>query len=153
MYTALVIIDVLLAAALVALILLQHGKGADAGAAFGSGSSGTVFGAGGGASLMQKITTWIAAAFFIVTLALSYVAKERVDATTVQTKPTSVVEQIVPVESDTPLKPAAQKKGVDAIPSGTGAADTIAPAMMNEEVPLFKAPANTSSDSIPVPEE
>ena len=71
LYTVLVIVDVILAASLIALILLQHGKGADAGAAFGSGSSGTVFGAAGGASVLQKITTWIAVGFFVVTMGLS----------------------------------------------------------------------------------
>lgn len=139
MYTALVILDVLLAAALVALILLQHGKGADAGAAFGSGSSGTVFGAAGGASALQKITTWIAVGFFVVTLGLSYLAKERVDAAVVQTQPKSVLQEVAPVE----------KKGVDAIPSGDVSEETIAPAVLNDEVPVFQPPGSAPADSIP----
>ena len=97
LYTVLVIVDVILAASLIALILLQHGKGADAGAAFGSGSSGTVFGAAGGASVLQKITTWIAVGFFVVTMGLSIAAKDRVStATTQQNIPTSVVQDKTP---------------------------------------------------------
>ena len=54
------VVHVLLALALLGLILIQHGKGADAGAAFGSGASGTVFGASGSGSFLTKITTWVA---------------------------------------------------------------------------------------------
>jgi preprotein translocase subunit SecG len=123
MYTAMVILDVVLAAALIALILLQHGKGADAGAAFGSGSSGTVFGAAGGASVMQKITTWVAVGFFAVTLGLSLMAKDRVSSAVQQAKPTSVVQEIVPVDevdvqtaSGFVPETSVQQEGVDAIP-------------------------------------
>ena len=68
------IIHVLLALALIALILMQHGKGADAGAAFGSGSSGTVFGARGANSLIYKWTAGSATAFFITSLIWAYLA-------------------------------------------------------------------------------
>lgn len=154
MYTVLVIIDVLLAAALIALILLQHGKGADAGAAFGSGSSSTVFGAAGSASAMQKITTWVAAGFFIVTLALSYVLKERVGtAATQASRPASVVQQAVPVEDDTPLKPVpAGEGGVDMIPSDDSP-EEIAPVIIDEEVPFFSPPDKVTPDAIPIPAE
>jgi preprotein translocase subunit SecG len=111
LYTALVIVDVILAAALIALILLQHGKGADAGAAFGSGSSGTVFGAAGGASVLQKITTWIAVGFFVVTMGLSIAAKDRVATATQQKKPTSVVQEQVPDQEE-----AAQSSSIGFIP-------------------------------------
>ena len=65
------------AVALVVLILVQQGKGADVGAAFGSGSSNTVLGSGGGGSLMTRITTWLAIAFFLIAFGLAYTAKER----------------------------------------------------------------------------
>ena len=60
MQTVILIIHVLLAVALIVLILVQHGKGADAGAAFGSGASSTVFGARGSATFLTKLTTGIA---------------------------------------------------------------------------------------------
>lgn len=125
MYTALVIFDVLLAIALTALVLLQQGKGADAGAAFGSGSAGTVFGAAGSASLLQKATTWLAAGFFVVTLGLSVLAKERVNEAAKRTGSTSVVESIQPDrQPQQPLVPVADSipeaglkpTGIDAIP-------------------------------------
>lgn len=125
MYTVMVILDVLLASALVGLVLLQQGKGADAGAAFGSGSSGTVFGAAGGSSVIQKITAWIAVGFFAVTLGLSVMAKGRVDSASVkQAGSNSVVKEVVvPVEqenvsSSIGLVPETEKlsDGVDAIP-------------------------------------
>lgn len=72
MYTVLVIIQVLVAIALIALVLLQHGKGADAGAAFGSGASGTVFGSRGAANFLSRATAWLATVFFGVSLALAY---------------------------------------------------------------------------------
>ena len=68
------VVHVLLALVLVGLILIQHGKGADAGAAFGGGGSGTVFGASGSASFLTKITTWIAIVFFATSLTLAYLS-------------------------------------------------------------------------------
>jgi len=142
MYTAMVILDVLLAISLVGLILLQQGKGADAGAAFGSGSSGTVFGAAGGASVMQKITTWIAVGFFTVTIGLSVMAKDRVSSAVQQVKPTSVVADDVPVEPES--KPSSvgfipevdtQPEGVDAIPETAEAAVQLPLLAAAEEVP------------------
>jgi preprotein translocase subunit SecG len=73
---SLLVID---AIALIALVLIQQGKGADVGAAFGSGSSNTVFGSSGGATAMTRITTWLAIGFFVISFALAYTAKERSD--------------------------------------------------------------------------
>ena len=75
--TVLLILLVADAIALAALILLQQGKGADIGAAFGSGSSSTVFGSAGSASFLMKLTTWLAIGFFLISFGLAYTAKER----------------------------------------------------------------------------
>lgn len=72
--SALLVLHVLLALGLIGLILIQHGKGADAGAAFGSGASGTVFGASGSASFLTKATTWLVIAFFATSLGLAYLS-------------------------------------------------------------------------------
>ena len=77
MYTILVVMHVLVSIALIGLVLIQHGKGADAGAAFGSGASGTVFGARGSANFLTRVTAWLAAAFFILSLALAYIVHGR----------------------------------------------------------------------------
>lgn len=93
MYTILIIVQVLIAIGLVVLILLQHGKGADAGAAFGSGASSTVFGSQGSASFLTRTTAVLAALFFLNSLALStgFVMGER--------EPSSVAEQVRPAPS------------------------------------------------------
>lgn len=83
----LLVIHIIIAVAIVALILLQQGKGADAGAAFGGGASGTVFGSQGSASFLSRSTAVLAALFFATSLALAYLAGEKA-------APTSVVDQV-----------------------------------------------------------
>ena len=75
--TVLLILLVADAIALTALILMQQGKGADIGAAFGSGGANTVFGSAGSASFLMKLTTWLAIGFFLISFGLAYTAKER----------------------------------------------------------------------------
>ena len=70
--TLLVALQVLAALAMIGLILVQHGKGADMGAAFGSGASGSLFGASGSANFLSRSTAVLAAVFFVATLALAY---------------------------------------------------------------------------------
>ena len=74
----LLVAQVLLSISLIVLILMQHGKGADAGAAFGSGASATVFGARGSGNFLSRATTIIAILFFIVCLSLAYISSNRV---------------------------------------------------------------------------
>ena len=66
LHTATIVFHVLIAAAIVGLVLLQRGKGADAGAGFGAGASGTVFGARGSASFLSRMTATLAALFFAI---------------------------------------------------------------------------------------
>ena len=73
----LLVVQVLLSISLIVLILMQHGKGADAGAAFGSGASATVFGARGSGNFMTKATAAIAIMFFITCMALAYLSSNR----------------------------------------------------------------------------
>ena len=73
----LLVIQVLLSVSLIVLILLQHGKGADAGAAFGSGASATVFGARGSGNFLSRSTTVLAILFFVVCLSLAYLSSHR----------------------------------------------------------------------------
>lgn len=68
---------VLAALAIIGLILVQHGKGADMGAGFGAGASSTVFGSGGAGNFLTKATTTIAIAFFLTSFALAYFAKQK----------------------------------------------------------------------------
>ncbi|OQW42766.1 MAG: preprotein translocase subunit SecG [Proteobacteria bacterium SG_bin4] len=71
---------VLLAVALVILVLLQHGKGADMGAAFGSGSAGSLFGPSGSATFLSRATSFVAAMFFVTSMSLTYFSANRVES-------------------------------------------------------------------------
>ena len=76
MFNLVVIIQVISALTIIGLVLLQHGKGADMGAAFGSGASGSLFGATGSSNFMSKSTGVAAAVFFSATLALAYISAQ-----------------------------------------------------------------------------
>jgi preprotein translocase subunit SecG len=75
--TVVVVIHLLGALGVIGLVLLQHGKGADAGASFGAGASGTVFGSQGSATFLSRVTAILAAAFFVTSMALGFFAKEK----------------------------------------------------------------------------
>ena len=93
----LLVVQVICAIALIGFILIQHGKGADAGAAFGSGASATVFGAAGSGNFLTKTTTALAFVFLLNSLALAWMAKERsVEARQLNVVEPPMVEQ--PVE-------------------------------------------------------
>jgi preprotein translocase subunit SecG len=79
MLTVLIIVHVILAISLTGLILVQHGKGADAGAAFGSGASSTVFGARGAASFLTRTTAILATGFFVVSMSLAVISSRSTD--------------------------------------------------------------------------
>src|ERR1700682_3023132 len=70
--TLIIVVQLLSALGVIGLVLLQHGKGADMGAAFGSGASGSLFGAPGSATFLSHTTAVLAALFFVTTLALTY---------------------------------------------------------------------------------
>lgn len=75
--TFLTIVHVLVAVAIIGLVLLQRGKGAEAGAGFGSGASGTVFGARGSSTFFSKTTAMLVTCFFVTSLSLAYLATHR----------------------------------------------------------------------------
>jgi preprotein translocase subunit SecG len=123
MQTLLVIFHLFLALGLVGMVLMQHGKGADAGAAFGSGASGTVFGASGAANFLSRATAALATLFFITSMALAWFAMQvteqrgLMDSVEVQVEEAAPEVQI-PV---TPQVPAAQPSEVPLIPQPTAA--------------------------------
>ena len=105
MFSVLVIIQVVIAVALIGLVLVQQGKGADMGAAFGSGASGTVFGASGSANFMSRATAALATAFFVISLTLAYLANSQSTGGTgsvtdaLNQQPTIIEETVVPEEA------------------------------------------------------
>ena len=105
----LMIVQVLSALAGIVLVLVQHGKGADMGAAFGSGSSGSLFGATGAANFLSRTTAVCATIFFLCTLGLSFTSQSSV----VKKEGSSVMEGVSqPATSDVPAtQEAAPKSG------------------------------------------
>ncbi|MCB1888974.1 MAG: preprotein translocase subunit SecG [Rhodocyclaceae bacterium] len=86
MFSVVLTVHVLVGLGVIGLVLIQHGKGADMGAAFGSGSSGSLFGASGSANFLSRTTAALATVFFLTSLGLSYLATDR------QKAPASVMD-------------------------------------------------------------
>ncbi|WP_353573367.1 preprotein translocase subunit SecG [Candidatus Albibeggiatoa sp. nov. BB20] len=114
MHSIIVTAHILICAGLIGFILVQHGKGAEAGAAFGSGASATVFGSRGSGSFLTQVTSILAAAFFVTSLTLAYfsTATQQANSVTemIQTSPVTgmpSVELATPsTVSDLPTIPA-----------------------------------------------
>ncbi len=104
MQTALLAAHVIITIALVGLILIQRGKGADVGAAFGSGASQTVFGSQGSASFLTRTTAALATLFFLTSLTLAYFSTQSTERTSItdMVAPSSAVETLVPEINNSP---------------------------------------------------
>ncbi len=107
MQALILVIHVIAALGVIGLVLLQHGKGADAGAAFGSGASGSVFGAAGSANFLSRATAVLAAVFFLSSLGLTYFSTRKTDEAGVM-KSQSAPSQSVPSDVPVPTLPAGQ---------------------------------------------
>jgi preprotein translocase subunit SecG len=124
--TGLLILHLLVAVAICGFVLLQHGKGADMGAAFGSGSSGSLFGAAGSANFLSRTTAILAAVFFASSLALTWFGTTRGAAPSVMQK--GVMEKMAPKGSDVPPAPGAAPAAVPATPPADAAKAPVPPA-------------------------
>ncbi|WP_419603622.1 preprotein translocase subunit SecG [Thiolapillus sp.] len=137
MHTILVVVHLFLSIGLIGLILIQHGKGADAGAAFGSGASSTVFGARGSANFLSRTTGVLALLFFITSLTLAWMAMQTardsglmIGAPSVETQPIPAAESDLPVvpgatgDSDVPVVPATPAETAVPAPVAPDAAKT-----------------------------
>jgi len=98
------IVHTLIALSIIALVLLQRGKGADAGAAFGAGASGTVFGARGSGSFFSRATAVLATAFFASSLTLAYLSSQRggEQESLLEGAPAAEAEEVAPAEEIIP---------------------------------------------------
>lgn len=112
LFSVVLTVHILVALAIIGLVLMQHGKGADMGAAFGSGASGSLFGATGSANFLSRTTGILAAVFFATSLTLAYVASN-------QPKTTGSVMQET-VQSQTASQPAAANTGAPVTPADAG---------------------------------
>jgi preprotein translocase subunit SecG len=135
---------VLLAVAMIALILMQRGAGAQAGSGFGGGASGTVFGARGSSSFLTKATKWLAIAFFLISLFMAYHASNSLRGGADPAEGLGVMSQ-VPV---TPVQPQGDGATVPGAPAQTGSVPSVpqAPAI-DSAVPA--APGAAGQDTQP----
>jgi preprotein translocase subunit SecG len=110
METLVLVIHVLAAIAICGLVLLQHGKGADAGAAFGSGASGSVFGATGSANFLSRATAIAAVIFFLTSLGLTYFSGTKSESRGVMATPPAQDDKSLPAQipPTAPTAPAAK---------------------------------------------
>ena len=135
----LLLVQILTALGMIGLILVQHGKGADMGAAFGSGNSGSLFGATGGANFLSRTTGALAAIFFVCTLVLAYFGNLR------PTDSGSLLER-------TSLPVTAPPNAGDNIPGSTPApVSNAVPAVADKSVPAPVAPAPASTPASQIP--
>ena len=152
------VIHVLVALGIIGLVLLQHGKGADVGAAFGSGASGSLFGATGSANFLSRTTAILAVVFFITSILLTYIAThggrsgggviDAAPAVPANTVPGPAVPRPPGTPAGSPGAPsgsAAVPAGSPTVPSGTPAASSGAPAA-SSGTPAAKAPDSKAND-------
>ncbi len=123
-HAVILVAHVFLAVAIIGLVLLQRGKGADAGAGFGAGASGTVFGARGSSTALSKATAVLATLFFVTSLALAFLGgRNRTE------EPTSILDRAateqpampkeVPLPADGTTPPPAPPATPESAPAGT----------------------------------
>jgi preprotein translocase subunit SecG len=144
LFNLIVVVQVISALAIIGLVLMQHGKGADMGAAFGSGASGSLFGASGSSNFMSKSTAVAAAIFFASTLGLAYFSGNRptvvgggVMERAPVTTPANSAGSAVPATT-TPAAPVAPANDVPVAPAAPAAG---APAAAAPAAPAAGAPA------------
>jgi len=133
-------VHLIVAAMIVGLVLLQRGKGAEAGTGFGAGASGTVFGARGSANFLSRATGVLATVFFITSLALAYLSTQR-------TAPSSLLD--APAQT-APAPQSSQPSGATTAPPAaaqTPPAATDLPQLPNDAAPAGDKPPATSPDS------
>ena len=112
-----IVLHLMAALGVVVLVLLQQGKGADAGASFGAGASATVFGSQGSSTFLSRFTAILAAVFFASSLGLGYFAKEKAEALGSQGLPSPAVLEVPqsqPVTGDVPVLESGAKPASDA---------------------------------------
>jgi preprotein translocase subunit SecG len=142
MYQVIIVIHILLGLSIIGLILMQQGKGADAGATFGGGASGSVFGAQGAASFLSRTTAILATLFFITSLGLAWINSNKTGAT-VDFMGAPAVEKEVPDSGLPNVDGANMKESLPAIPESKGGV-AVPP-------PVAVPPESAAPPAVPVP--
>nr|WP_297924608.1 preprotein translocase subunit SecG [uncultured Agitococcus sp.] len=116
------VVHVIIASVMILFILMQQGKGAEAGASFGGGGSQTVFGSAGSASFLTKLTAGLAIVFFITSMTLAIFAKQKVSQSPVISAP---VTQKVPANTDVPAPAAQTPAPISSAPASSDVPATV----------------------------
>lgn len=126
----LTVVLVLSGIAIIGLVLIQHGKGADMGASFGSGASQTIFGSAGSGNVLTRSTTWLAVVFFAACLGLAWMARKQADSSV-------EVDALLssPAAANTALESKPEPAATDAPVAQQQASDVPAPAAAAETAP------------------
>ena len=132
LYQVLIVVYLIVALCLIGLVLIQQGKGADMGASFGAGSSATIFGSSGSGNFLTKATTWLAVAFFVISLVLGNLTANKTKAVDEWNNLSTPVNE--------------QTIATDAIPVESAESTII----QNSDVPASDAPV-TKNDATDVP--
>ena len=141
METIILIFHVLAAAGVIGLILIQQGKGAEAGASFGAGASQTVFGSSGSASFLSRTTAILATVFFVTSFSLAMVARQKANTISDAGVPAAAVQQQqAPQTSDAPV----------AIEGTAGGVESDAPVLDSTPVETDEKGQNQENDLPPV---
>jgi preprotein translocase subunit SecG len=157
MQTILNVFHLFLAIGLVSLVLIQHGKGADAGAAFGSGASGTVFGARGSGNFLSRATAALATLFFLTSMALAYFASQVGEPEGLMEGVELPAAPAAPeVQKDVPEIPGtaggSQLSDVPAVPPSAVPVESLPQSAVPEAAPPEVAPVPASAVEVPAPE-
>ena len=123
METIILLVHVLVAVGVIGLIMLQQGKGAETGASFGSGASQTVFGSQGSANFLSRTTAILAAVFFVTSISLAVLARQKADSVASAGLPAVKTEQSAPA-NDAPFS----------VDSSQGSAESDAPVLESQPV-------------------
>ncbi len=145
-FTLLLVVQILSSLAIITLVLLQQGKGAEMGSAFGSGSAGSLFGATGAANFLSRATKWAAVVFFVTTMALAYVANRGLtgqDTGIMQ----NFTQEKVPAAPSGSAVPVVPGSAAPAVPGG--ASSVPSPASGASSVPAVPAVPGAVSPAIP----
>ena len=130
----LIVLHVVVCVALIMIVLLQTGKGADMGAAFGGGSSNTLFGSSGASTFLSKATTFAAVVFMLTSLGLAYMSSHR-------TSSSILMDAEPPIEQSAPA-PSQEPPAADSVPAAEPAAEPAA-----DTAPAAEPAAGTASDA------
>lgn len=119
MEVVILVVHVIAALSIIGLVLLQHGKGADMGAAFGSGSAGSVFGSSGSANFLSRTTAVVATIFFVTSIGLTIFSTKKNTDKGIMTQPVEQPAQSLPAQIPTP--PSSAPASAVPVPSAPGA--------------------------------